>query len=317
MPFTDNIIKSNDVKRAMRIPLPIVALESTVLTHGLPRPQNLQLARDMERAVREEGATPATIAFLDSYLHVGLTDAELERLSNDGEAFKVGPRDFASFWIYDANGGTTVAGTMLACKHAGIKVFATGGIGGVHRSVDGGTPYDISADLQTLATIPMIVVCAGAKAILDLPATLEYLETMSVPVVGYGTDEFPAFFSRDSGLDVSINIDTPEDIVTFAKAHWETGLQSAILVANPLPKEDAIPSSEMEPFIEQANKEAYEKEIHGQEVTPFLLKRINELTKGKSMRANLSLLLNNARLAAQIAKALRNADKNKMGYKLG
>ncbi len=309
MTFSDNIITSNDVKRAMGIPLPIVALESTVLTHGLPRPQNLQLARDMERAVREEGATPATIAFLDSYLHVGLTDAELERLANDTEAFKVGPRDFASFWIYEANGGTTVAGTMLACKHAGLKVFATGGIGGVHR----GSAFDVSADLQALATIPMIVVCAGAKAILDLPATLEYLETMSVPVVGYGTDEFPAFFSRDSGLDVSINIDTPEDIVTFAKAHWEAGLQSAVLVANPLPETEAIPSSEMEPWIEQANREAREKEIHGQEVTPFLLKRITELTKGKSMRANISLLLNNARLAARIARALRTAEKRKLG----
>ena len=309
MTFKDNIIKSNDVKRAQNIPLPIVALESTVLTHGLPRPQNLELARNMERAVREEGATPATIAFLDSYLHVGLTDAELERLSNDNDAYKVGPRDFANFWIYEANGGTTVAGTMLACKHAEIKVFATGGIGGVHRE----SPFDISADLQALANIPMIVVCAGAKAILDLPATLEYLETMSVPVVGYGTDEFPAFFSRDSGLDVSINLDTPEDVVTFAKAHWEAGLQSAILVANPLPKEDAISSSEMEPFIEQANHEARDKGIHGKEVTPFLLKRIAELTKGKSMRANLSLLLNNARLAAQIAKALRNTEKRHLG----
>ena len=309
MTFKDNIIKSNDVKRAQNIPLPIVALESTVLTHGLPRPQNLELARNMERAVREEGATPATIAFLDSYLHVGLTDAELERLSNDNDAYKVGPRDFANFWIYEANGGTTVAGTMLACKHAEIKVFATGGIGGVHRE----SPFDISADLQALANIPMIVVCAGAKAILDLPATLEYLETMSVPVVGYGTDEFPAFFSRDSGLDVSINLDTPEDVVTFAKAHWEAGLQSAILVANPLPKEDAISSSEMEPFIEQANHEARDKGIHGKDVTPFLLKRIAELTKGKSMRANLSLLLNNARLAAQIAKALRNTEKRHLG----
>ena len=309
MSFSDDIFKSNDVKRAMNIPLPIVALESTVLTHGLPRPQNLQLARDMERAVREEGATPATIAFVDSYLHIGLTDAELERLATDKEAFKVAPRDFAVFSIYDANGGTTVAGTMLACKHAGIKVFATGGIGGVHRE----TPFDISADLQALATIPMIVVCAGAKAILDLPATLEYLETMSVPVVGYGTDEFPAFFSRDSGLDVTINLDTPEDIVTFAKAHWDAGLQSAVLVANPVPEAEAIPSSVMEPFIKQANKEALEKDIHGKELTPFLLQRITELTKGKSMRANLSLLLNNARLAAKIARALRNIEKRKLG----
>lgn len=309
MPFTYNIIKSNDVKRAMSIPLPIVALESTVLTHGLPRPQNLQLARDMERAVREEGATPATIGFLDGYLHVGMTDAELERLSNEKEPYKVGPREYAAVITNEACGGTTVAGTMLACKHAGIKVFATGGIGGVHRE----SHFDISADLQALASIPMIVVCAGAKAILDLPATLEYLETMSVPVIGYGTDDFPAFFSRESGLSVTEKLDNPQDIVDFAKMHWEAGLQSAVLVANPVPETDAIPSSEMEPFIRQANKEAQEKGKHGQEVTPFLLQRINELTKGKSMRANLSLLLNNARLAAQIARALRQAGKRKRG----
>jgi len=287
--------------------MPIVALESTVLTHGLPRPYNLQLAHDMERTVREEGATPATIGFLDGYLHIGLRDAELERLANEEDVYKVGPRDFATVITKGACGGTTVAGTMLACKHASIKVFATGGIGGVHRE----SQFDISADLQALATIPMIVVCAGAKAILDLPATLEYLETMGVPVVGFNTKEFPAFYSRESGLDVSINLDNPRDIVDFAKAHWEAGLQSAVLVANPVPVGDAISKSEMEPVIEKASKEAQEKKIHGKELTPFLLQRINELTKGKSVRANLSLLLNNARLAAQIAGALRSREKKK------
>ncbi len=306
--FEDILIKSNEVKRAMNISLSVVALESTVLTHGLPRPQNLQLARDMERAVREEGATPATIGFLDGYLHVGLNDAELERLANEPDAFKVGPRDFAVFSIYEANGGTTVAGTMLACKHANINVFATGGIGGVHRE----SSFDISADLQALATIPMIVVCAGAKAILDLPATLEYLETMSVPVVGYGTNEFPAFYSRESGLDVTINLDNPQDIVEFARAHWSAGLQSAVLVANPVPVADAIPASEMEPFIERASREAQEKKIHGKQLTPFLLQRISELTRGRSMAANLSLLLNNASLAAKIAHALRVAEKRRL-----
>jgi len=306
--FEDTIIKSNEVKRAMGISLSVVALESTVLTHGLPRPQNLQLAQDMERTIREEGATPATIGFLDGYLHVGLSDSELERLANEPDAFKVGPRDFAVFSIYEANGGTTVAGTMLACKHANIKVFATGGIGGVHRE----SGFDISADLQALATIPMIVVCAGAKAILDLPSTLEYLETMSVPVIGYGTNEFPAFYSRESGLDVTINLDTPQDIVEFAKAHWNAGLQSAVLVANPIPVQDAIPASEMEPIIEKASKEAQEKKIYGKDLTPFLLQRISELTKGKSLQANLSLLLNNARLAAKIAHALRVAEKRRL-----
>jgi pseudouridine-5'-phosphate glycosidase len=292
----------------MNISLSVVALESTVLTHGLPRPQNLQLARDMERAVREEGATPATIGFLDGYLHVGLNEAELERLATEPDAYKVGPRDFAYFSIYADNGGTTVAGTMLACKHANIKVFATGGIGGVHRE----SSFDISADLQALATIPMIVVCAGAKAILDLPATLEYLETMSVPVVGFGTDEFPAFYSRESGLDVTINLDNPLDFVEFARAHWSAGLQSAVLVANPIPVGDAIPAAEMEPIIARASKEAREKKIQGKKLTPFLLEKISELTKGKSMAANLSLLLNNARLAAKIAHALRIAEKRRL-----
>ena len=308
MAFSDGLIKFKDVADAAKGNRPIVALESTVLTHGLPRPQNLQLARDMERAVREEGATPATIAFLDGHLHVGLNDAELERLANEDGAHKVGPRDFATVITQGANGGTTVAGTMLACKHAHIKVFATGGIGGIHRE----SQFDTSADLQALANIPMIVVCAGAKAILDLPATLEYLETMSVPVVGYGTDEFPAFYSRESGLDVSVRLDSPQDIVDFAKAHWEAGLQSAVLVANPVPVTDAISKPEMEPIIEKASKEAMQKGIHGQKLTPFLLQRLSELTHAKSMRANLSLLLNNARLAAQIARALHMSEKRKL-----
>lgn len=308
MSFADELIKFKDVQQAINRNLPIVALESTVLTHGLPRPQNLQLARDMERAVREEGATPATIAFLDGHLHVGLNDAELERLANEDDAYKVGPRDFATVITQGANGGTTVAGTMLACKHASIKVFATGGIGGIHRE----SQFDTSADLQALANIPMIVVCAGAKAILDLPATLEYLETMSVPVVGYGTDEFPAFYSRESGLDVSVRLDSPKDVIDFTKAHWGAGLQSAVLVANPVPITDAISKSEMEPMIEKASKEAQQQGIHGQKLTPFLLQRISELTHAKSMRANLSLLLNNARLAAQIARALHSSERRKL-----
>jgi len=301
------IIFSTDLSRAKRLSLPIVALESTVITHGLPRPQNLTLAHDMERAIREEGATPATIAFLDGYLHIGLNEPELERLANEHEPYKVGPRDFATVITKEASGGTTVAGTMLACKQTNLKVFATGGIGGVHRE----SQFDISADLQALGTIPMIVVCAGAKAILNLPATLEHLETMSVPVVGYNTNEFPAFYSRESGLEVSVNLSTSQNIVDFAKAHWDAGMQSAVLVANPVPIGDAISKSEMEPHIEQASKDAQKKKIHGKELTPFLLQRINELTQGKSLRANLSLLLNNARLAGQIAGALRIREKQK------
>ena len=293
-------VPTMEIKRGIDLAKPIVALESTVLSHGLPRPQNLQLARDMERVVRESGAHPATIGFLDGKLCIGLSDAELERLANEGNVYKVGPRDFATVITRKACGGTTVAGTMLACKHTNIKVFATGGIGGVHRDA----PFDISADLLALASIPMIVVCAGAKAILDLPATLEYLETMSVPIVGFGTDEFPAFYSRESGLDVSVRQDTPQEVVTFARAHWNTGLKSAVLVANPVPEPEAILRAEMEPYIEQANREAHLQGIHGKDVTPFLLSRISELTDGKSMRANLSLLLNNARLAAELSVAM-------------
>jgi len=296
--------KSPEFTTAVKNNLPVVALESTVLTHGLPRPQNLKLAQDMETTVRESGATPATIGFLDGQLLIGLEDAQLERLANEDDVLKVGPRDYATVTAKKICGGTTVAGTMLACKHANIKVFATGGIGGVHRESN----FDISADLQALATIPMIVVCAGAKAILDLSATLEYLETMSVPVIGYGTDEFPAFYSRESGFNVSVRLDSPEEIVRFANAHWEAGLQSAVLVANPVPEAEAISRSEMEPFIQQATHELHVQGIHGKDVTPFLLQRINELTNGRSMQANLALLLNNASLAAKIAKSL-HADK--------
>jgi pseudouridine-5'-phosphate glycosidase len=301
-------ISPQEVIQALKGNAPLVALESTVLTHGLPRPQNLQLAHDMERAVREEGATPATIGFLDGALHVGMTSVELERLANEKEPYKVGPRDFAAVMTKHACGGTTVAGTMIACRQAGIKVFATGGIGGVHRDA----PFDVSADLQALAGIPIIVVCAGAKAILDLPATLEYLETMSVPVVGYQTDHFPAFYSRESGLEVSVRADSPEEIVAIAKAHWETGLQSAVLVANPVPEAESVPRSEMEPVIETAVREAHEKGIRGKEVTPFLLQRIAELTGGKSMRANLALLLNNASLAAKIARTLHRDERQRV-----
>jgi pseudouridine-5'-phosphate glycosidase len=278
--------------------LPFVALESTVITHGLPRPQNLQLARDMERVVRENGATPATIAVLDGKIHVGLTDAELERLANLDNARKISRRDFATAIVKKECGGTTVAGTMFAAHQAGIKVFATGGIGGVHEV----ETLDISTDLQALSDIPMIVVCAGAKAILDLSATLEYLETMAVPVIGYRTDEFPAFYSRQSGLPVSARLDSPQEIVEFAKAQWEIGMKSAVLICQPLSSEEELPREKVDSAIQQARGEAHEQCIHGQALTPFLLARMAELTGGASLKANLALLLNNARLAAQIAK---------------
>ncbi len=286
---------------------PLLALESTVITHGLPRPQNLSLARDMERVVRENGAMPATIAVLDGVIRVGLTDAELERLAYEDNVRKISRRDFAAAIVKKECGGTTVAGTMFAAHRAGIRVFATGGIGGVHEV----ETLDISTDLQALADTPMIVVCAGAKAILDLPATLEYLETMAVPVIGYGTDEFPAFYSRKSGLSVSARLDSPQEIVAFAKAHWEIGMKSAVLVCQPLSPEEELPREKVDGAIQQARREAHEQDIHGQPLTPFLLARLAELTGGASLKANLSLLLNNARLGAQIAVALDLAEKQK------
>lgn len=296
---------SIEVARALNLGAPIVALESTVITHGLPQPQNLELARNMEKQVRGLEAIPATVALLDGKIRLGLSDEELIRLSENEATLKVSHRDFATAIVKKMNGGTTVAGTMLAAHMAGIKVFATGGIGGVHKE----SSFDISTDLKALAETPMIVVCAGAKAILDLPATLEYLETMGVPVVGYQTDEFPAFYSRESGLNVSTRLDSPKEIAEFAKAHWSLGLRSAVLVTNPVPETESIPKSEMEPIIAKASVEAMEKEIHGQALTPFLLGRISELTKGKSLKANLALLLNNARLAGEIAKEVYTRKK--------
>ena len=302
-----NFTISHEINRALNLSLPIVALESTVVTHGLPRPQNLSLARDMESTVREEGAVPATIAVLKGKVRIGMSEADLDELANTPKPRKVSQRDFSIAAVKAENGGTTVAGTMFAAHQVGIKVFATGGIGGVHKE----SAFDISTDLQALASIPMIVVCAGAKAILDLPATLEYLETMAVPVVGYQTDAFPAFFSRDSGLKTSVTLGTPDEIVKLAQAHWETGMRSAILVTQPVPGGDEIPKPEMNKWIDQASKESIEKKIHGQDLTPFLLQRINELSGGRSLRANLSLLLNNARLAAQIAKSLAMSQKRR------
>jgi len=284
--------------------LPIVALESTVITHGLPRPQNLQLALDMEQAVHTNGATPVTIAVLDGILRVGLSKQEMERLSNEKAPRKISRRDFATAILKKECGGTTVAGTMFAAHQAGIHVFATGGIGGVHEV----ETLDISADLQALADTPMIVVCAGAKAILNLPATLEYLETMSVPVVGFGTDEFPAFYSRQSGLPVSVRLDTPDEVVQFSNAHWGLGLKSAVLVCLPLLPEEELPSEKVDWAIKQARQEAHDKNVHGQPLTPFLLARLSELTNGDSLKANLKLLLNNARLGAQIALAYSESE---------
>ena len=299
---------SPQTAHALDLSLPIVALESTVITHGLPIPQNMELARDMEAKVRVQGATPATVALLNGKIRVGINDEELVRLANAKNPVKVSRRDFAKAIVKKLDGGTTVAGTMLAASQVGIRVFATGGIGGVHREGH----LDVSTDLQALSDTPMIVVCAGAKSILDLPATLEYLETMAVPVVGYKTGEFPAFFSRKSGLKVSIRLDSPEEIVAFAKAHWDLGLKSAILVTNPIPEEFSLEDDFINPIIAQASQDAQDKGISGQALTPFLLAKINELSEGRSLKSNLVLLHNNATLAAKIAKVMMKDQGRKM-----
>ena len=279
---------------------PVVALESALVTHGFAPPANLDIARRMEAAVREEGALPATIAILEGQVRVGLFEEELARLASDRAARKVSLRDLPPTLAQGASGGTTVAATMHLAHQAGIRVFATGGIGGVHR----GHPEDVSADLLALASIPIVVVCAGAKAILDLPRTLEVLETHGVPVIGYGTDEFPAFYSRRSGLGVDGRVETPDEVARTAQARTELGLRAALLVCVPVPKADELPASEAEAAIAQAVEEAETASVSGGALTPFLLARLVELTGGRARQANESLLLNNARVAAGIARTL-------------
>jgi len=296
---------SKQIIQANQFGAPIVALESTVITHGLPRPDNLQLALDMENIVREHGATPATIAILDGEIHIGLSEEELSILANRDDTRKISVRDLGIVLASGLSGGTTVASTLFVSALANIKVFATGGIGGVHR----GAPFDVSADLSLLGKSPVVVVCAGAKAILDLPATREVLETQGVPVIGYQTDEFPAFYTRSSGLEVDARVDTPEQAAKIAIETWETGITSAILLVVPPPEESALSPDEMESAIQSALLDAERANIHGAETTPFLLKRVSELTGGESLRSNLALLKNNARVAAQVSAAISGVNK--------
>ena len=291
---------SQEVKEALKNNSPVVALESTIITHGMPYPENVAMARSVEDDIRAAGATPATIAVLNGQLHVGLNADQIEALSTATAPLKLSRADMALAMVGGKTGGTTVAGTMIAASLAGISVFATGGIGGVHRGAE--LTFDVSADLQELAQTPVTVVAAGAKAILDLPKTLEVLETFGVPVIAYGQDELPAFWSRDSGLKAPLRLDHPEEI---AKAHHmraQLGLSGGQLIANPIPKEDEIPRDVLTPLIEKAIREAEAKAITAKEVTPFLLKTILDLTNGKSLVANKALVRNNARLAAEIAK---------------
>lgn len=291
---------SEEVLDALNEKKPLVGLETAVVTHGLPYPTNVELAQAMENVIRQEGAVPATVGVLGGKAQIGMNREDILLLAQDCDVIKVSRRDFARAAARKLNGGTTVAGTITALHLAGIQVFATGGIGGVHRNA----PFDISADLPVLAQTPVLVVCAGAKSILDLPATLEYLETLSVPVVGYQTSLFPAFYSRSSGLPVTTSVEDPEEAALLAKAHWEMGIESAVLLAVPPPMQDALPEDLMQEAVDQALREAEEHQVQGQGVTPFLLKRVSELTGKASLTANLGLLLNNARVAALTAVEL-------------
>jgi len=287
-----------EVASALASGRPVVALESTVITHGLPEPVNLELARRLEGEVRAAGAVPATVAVIDGRVCLGVTTDQLERLALSRKLMKVSRRDLGAAVAQHATGGTTVAATMIAAHAGGIRVFATGGIGGVHRGQAG----DVSADLPELARTPVIVVCAGAKAILDLPRTLEWLETAGVPVVGWGTDEFPAFFTRSSGLRLSARVDNAVEAAELIRAQWTLGLRSGVLICVPCPEDVAVPAEAVEPVLRTALQQAEAQGVRGKDVTPFLLARLAELTGGETLRANLALLRNNARVAAELAR---------------
>ena len=296
----------DDVAAALATGRPVVALESTIVSHGMPWPRNLETARSVEQIVRDAGAVPASIAVIDGKAHIGLTDTELERLAKADDVLKLSRADLAYGLSSGRLGATTVAATMILAERAGIAVFATGGIGGVHRGAE--ESFDVSADLTELARTGVTVVAAGAKALLDLPKTLEMLETFGVPVIGYRTDAFPAFWSHDSGLKAPIRLDSAEDIVAFLQARAALGLDGGVLVANPVPAEVEIPAGDMADIIAQAHGDAVRDGVSGKAVTPFMLARIFELTGGRSLETNIALIGNNARLAAEIAVSLgRNA----------
>jgi pseudouridylate synthase len=291
---------SPEAKSALEQNQALVALESTVIAHGLPRPQNLATAAAVEQIVRAERATPATIAVLDGELWVGLNEEQRQVIANDPNVKKLSTRDIAIAVAHGGNGATTVAATIWIAHRAGIKVFATGGIGGVHR----GSLPDISADLPELARTPMIVVCSGAKIVLDLPATREWLETHSVTVVGYGCDQLPAFYSRCSGLPVDVRCDSPDEVVRLFKTQRELEIASALLVTVPVPVEAEVESSLLQRVLDEAIAQAEREQINGRDLTPFLLARMSQQSEGATLRANIALLENNSRVAAQIAVAL-------------
>ena len=304
-----NKIKYNsEVLHALEHNLPIVALESTIISHGMPYPANLEVAKKCEQIVRDNGAVPATIAIINGEIIVGVTEEQLEYLATSKEVLKVSRRDFAYVIANKLSGATTVAATMMIAKMANIALFATGGIGGVHRGVE--QSWDISADLEELATTDVCVVCAGAKSILDLEKTLEYLETKGVLVVGYQTNEFPAFFTKESGIEIPIRMDSPLEIAKTLKTKKDLNITQGILITNPIDGKYSLNKKEIDETISNAIKEMEEQNIKGKKVTPYLLSKINELTKGESLNANKQLVYSNCKLAALIAVELKNYEQD-------
>ena len=294
---------SPEVKAALDAGKPVVALESTIISHGMPYPKNVETALLVEQTIRDNGAVPATIAVIGGRLKAGLSHEEIEHLGKAGRAVaKASRRDLPAIVARKIDGATTVTTTMIIAHMAGIKIFATGGIGGVHRGAE--TTMDISADLEELAQTPVMVVCAGAKSILDLGLTLEYLETKGVPVIGFGTDELPAFYTRKSGFGVDYRVDTPEELAEMFSAQRELGYKGGMLVTNPIPEEYAMDKDVIDAAIEKALAECKAQGIHGKDTTPFLLAKVVELTGGDSLESNIKLVLNNAKVAAQTAKLL-------------
>jgi pseudouridine-5'-phosphate glycosidase len=293
---------SPEVQAARAAGKPVVALESTIISHGMPYPQNVQTAREVEQVIRDAGAVPATIAIIDGCICIGLADDQLELLGQSKDAIKVSRRDLAYVLAQKKLGATTVAATMICARLAGIEVFVTGGIGGVHRGAE--TSFDISADLQELAQTSVAVVCAGVKSILDIGLTLEYLETHGVPVVSVGQVAFPAFFTRDSGFKADFQLDTPQEQARFIRTKWQLGMDGGVVVSNPVPEASSMKNDEIDAIIAQALREAGEQGVKGKLVTPFLLARIKELTGGRSLVTNIALVKHNALVGAQLAVAL-------------
>lgn len=295
---------SEEVKYALENNLPIVALESTIISHGMPYPKNLETAKECEEVIRRNGCVPATIAILDGKLKVGLNEDELVYLAKASDVIKASRRDVPYIVANKLNGATTVSGTMFVAELAGIKVFATGGIGGVHRDLY--EAFDVSNDIESLDKSNVLVVCAGVKSILDIPNTLEFLETKGVPVLGYKTEVMPAFYTKESDYKVNYKVNTPDEVARIMHAKWELGLNGGVLLANPIKDEDSYDRNEIDNAINQALNEAKEKGISGKEITPFLLGKIKDITGGASLEANIKLVLNNCDVAAKVAKEFNN-----------